>query len=91
MSTLGTVVTLEHAGMEFVIYVDYYPVIPGRFSGPPEDCYPDEGGEINDWHFMEVNVLDVDEVNLDDLPSQSDLIDEALEIAIAQEDECDLY
>lgn len=24
----------------------YTPRIPGRYSGPPEDCYPDEGEEL---------------------------------------------
>jgi hypothetical protein len=28
---------------------------PARISGPPEDCYPAEGGEIEDW---EVKLLD---------------------------------
>lgn len=24
----------------------YWPLIPGRLSGPPENCYPDEGHEV---------------------------------------------
>lgn len=24
----------------------YEPVIPGRYCGKPEDCYPDEGGNL---------------------------------------------
>ena len=24
----------------------YTPVIPGYTTGPPENCYPDEGGEV---------------------------------------------
>lgn len=87
MSTISATVRLEKAGMEFVIEMDYYPLIPGRTQGPPEHCYPDEGGEINDWHFTEINVLDIDEVNLDDIPSQWDLLMEALELAMKQEDE----
>ena len=27
--------------------VRVYPIIPGKYSGPPEDCYPAEGGEID--------------------------------------------
>lgn len=35
------------AGIPCICHVTHYtPVIPGRFSGPPEDCYPDEGGEF---------------------------------------------
>ena len=26
------------------------PTVPGRYSGPPEDCYPDEGGEVEVEH-----------------------------------------
>lgn len=26
----------------------YEPYVPGRFSGAPEDCYPDEGG-YGEW------------------------------------------
>ena len=27
-------------------FVNVYPVIPARTYGPPEKCYPEEGGEI---------------------------------------------
>lgn len=30
--------------VEFEIYYDYEPYKAGRLSGPPEDCYPAEGG-----------------------------------------------
>ncbi len=33
-------------GLTFEAEVIYEPVIPGRYSGPPEDCYPDEGGTV---------------------------------------------
>lgn len=91
MSNLGTVVTLEHAGMNFVIYVEYTPYDPGVSRGPVEVCYPPEGGELMDWHFVEAEVFDIDAFNLDDLPSQDELLDEALELALKQEEECDLY
>jgi hypothetical protein len=29
---------------EYKLDVDWEPFVPGRLSGPPEDCYPDEGG-----------------------------------------------
>lgn len=28
------------------VLFEYEPLIPGRFSGPPEKCYPDEGGSL---------------------------------------------
>jgi hypothetical protein len=38
-------VTFTHIGLTFKAECDFYPLVRGRFSGPPEDCYPDEGGE----------------------------------------------
>jgi hypothetical protein len=38
-------ITFRAHGLKFEAEVDYTPLIPGRFSGPPERCYPDEGGE----------------------------------------------
>lgn len=32
--------------VEFVMTYEYTPFRPGRFSGPPEDCYPDEPEEL---------------------------------------------
>ena len=30
----------------YMVQYDYEPLIPGRLSGPPENCYPDEGGSL---------------------------------------------
>lgn len=38
-------ITFKAIGLTFNAEVEHCPVIPGRYSGPPEDCYPDEGGE----------------------------------------------
>lgn len=35
-----------------IAVTDHEPFVPGRYSGPPEDCYPDEGG------YSEYRVLD---------------------------------
>ena len=32
--------------VEFVMTYEYTPFRPGRISGPPEDCYPDEPEEL---------------------------------------------
>ncbi len=35
----------EGCGTEFEVSVE--PIIPGNVCGPPESCYPEEGGEID--------------------------------------------
>jgi hypothetical protein len=39
-------IQFTHKGWRFDAAVNYSPVVRGRFTGPPENCYPDEGGEI---------------------------------------------
>lgn len=40
---------VEINGFIFEILVLHYtPIIPAKLSGPPEDCYPEEGGEL-EW------------------------------------------
>ena len=34
--------------VEYTISADVSPFVPGQLSGPPENCYPDEGGECED-------------------------------------------
>ncbi len=48
MTTYTTKMTVVRGEDEFEVEVtgDVAPIIPGRYSGPPEDCYPDEGGEV---------------------------------------------
>jgi len=43
---------VEH---EYVITVLYLPLIPGKLHGPPEDCYPDEGDEVEDILSVTLN------------------------------------
>lgn len=44
-----TTVTVTILDLEFDVIVHSFVLMdPGRFSGPPEDCYPAEGGEV-EW------------------------------------------
>lgn len=45
--------TITILDLEFEVIIDSAtPFDPGKTSGPPEDCYPPEGGEI-EWHVDE--------------------------------------
>lgn len=55
---------IEHG--DCTISFSYLPLIPGRFSGPPEDCYPDEGDEIDDINvFNHAGVDATDDFDMD--------------------------
>ncbi len=40
--------TQEYDELEIEVTGTATPFVRGRYSGPPEKCYPDEGGEIED-------------------------------------------
>jgi len=37
-------ISFAFIGLDFTAEVDFEPLVPARISGPPEDCYPAEGG-----------------------------------------------
>ena len=37
-------VSFTYIGLEFQATVDYEPLVPAQLYGPPENCYPAEGG-----------------------------------------------
>lgn len=47
-------ITFTAIGLRFEAEVDYTPGTPGRYSGPPEKCYPHEPPEV------EITALTVD-------------------------------
>ncbi len=38
--------------LDVVIHYDIEPYVPAKISGPPEDCYPAEGGYVTDMVAM---------------------------------------
>lgn len=51
-------ITIKAYGVEFDVEFTAEPYIPAKISGPPENCYPAEGGEI-DIESISINGQDL--------------------------------
>lgn len=47
--------TVDCHGVVWRVIGNYIPAQPGRYSGPPEDCYPDEQAEWDDVSIFLIN------------------------------------
>lgn len=36
------------ADLDVIVWYEIEPYVPAKISGPPEDCYPEEGGYVTD-------------------------------------------
>jgi len=61
---MSNTVTIHGYDVE-VFVISVTPLIPAKISGPPEDCYPEEGGEI-EWEAVTGNDLLNDYINNDE-------------------------
>lgn len=62
-----TEVELEGNPVEVTVEYSYSPGTPGKFYGPPENCYPDEPGDCE----VEVIYLTSDKAKTDIMPKLS--------------------
>jgi len=46
------VTTVQLHEAELQVEYEYEPYRPGRYSGPPEDCFPSEGGYVCIWRVL---------------------------------------
>ena len=76
--------------VDFRVVFDATPLVPEYISGPPEDCYPAEGGEVEilDIFIGDVNVNQVIS-ELVDKEIQSKLEEDISEITEPEFDEPD--
>lgn len=62
----------EEADIEVSVWYEVEPYVPARISGPPEDCYPAEGGGITDMRVTkagtdeEVEITDDERKQIED-------------------------
>jgi len=79
-------VLFEFEGAEYEVQCLMEPVTPARISGPPEDCYPADGGEIE-----VVGVLDEDNKQrpdiLEKIKNDEKLYEKALDISSDVDDD----
>jgi hypothetical protein len=61
------------------------PFVRGRFSGPPERCYPSEGGEVEDV-IAKLGEVEVELTEAEAERAQEALREEAAEVAEARAD-----
>ena len=50
----ATYAVLVEDQLVYVEIAHYTPYTPAQLSGPPENCYPEEGGDL-EWDFAEGN------------------------------------
>ena len=64
MTATYTAEEYEHLGELFTLDIEVEftatPYDPGQSYGPPESCYPPEGGEIEDLQVLEVHATDAE-------------------------------
>lgn len=61
--------------IEVLVRYDIEPYVPGRLSGPPEDCYPPEGGCVTDMLAFKPNTDEVVELSEAEAKEVSDWIE----------------
>jgi hypothetical protein len=44
----GVSVEVRYKDFDFIVKGSWVEYVPGRYSGPPERCYPSEGGYIEE-------------------------------------------
>ena len=71
--------TITILDLEFGVDVDSFTAYdPGCTSGPPEECYPPEGGEI-EWHVEDDHPIgEFIQAALDNNPEWIELVEEQI-------------
>jgi hypothetical protein len=83
--TCSTTVTLYKGGIEFNVFVEFFPGTPGFTTGAPEDCYPDEPAELESYEVLSISLKKPALFNADDLAGgEEEFGEELLALALAE-------
>ena len=85
INAILTVYADDDVETEYDIEASWVPYDPGKISGPPENCYPPEGGYAEDV-TVKFKGVEIKEIEWAARGIKQDDIDAALEEAVAQDD-----
>lgn len=66
------ITTLSYEDWEYEVEYEVEPYVPARVSGPPEDCYPAEGGYATVLKYWSIT-------DDEDMPAPTQVPDETLQ------------
>lgn len=66
----------EDALIDVTIHYDIEPYVPAKISGPPEDCYPAEGGCVTDMVAMKPGTNEIVELSEEEAKEVTDWIEQ---------------
>jgi hypothetical protein len=66
----------DHYHVEVMIHYDIEPYVPAKISGPPEDCYPAEGGCVTDMVATKVGSDEIVELSPEETKEVTDWIEQ---------------
>lgn len=61
--------------LEVIIHYDIEPYVPARTYGPPEDCYPAEGGCVTDLVALKAGTSEIIDLTADEREEVADWIE----------------
>ena len=74
----------EGVEVEVEINANILPYVPGKLSGPPENCYPPEGGECDDWSLT-LDGQPLSDKDFEEMGGNLDSLRSSVEESAAQE------
>ena len=71
--TISFVIERDGADLELEVEGQVSSIVPGKYTGPPENCYPDEGGDV-DILSVKLNGVEYEDLNAVEVGLLEDLL-----------------